>query len=493
MIPFVDKYLNETAMYRVLVHTLGGLSLVAIALSGSGQLPASPLWMAASLLTLVVVCRVSNNLFARLVGAAENHESWLVTALILFLILFPATDAAGIAFLTFASVAAMGSKYLITRHNRHFLNPAAVGAVAVGLIGYGAAWWVATAPMLPFVAIAAYLVVKKVRRGELFLIYVATVVLARIIFWLSLGAWPFAVPVMLWETLSSWPVLFFAAFMLTEPLTLPADRGWQRIEAFAVGVFSVIPFHIGPLASTPELALLMGNVLSACVMPKRLLRLTLAEKTEVAPGLWDFAFTPDVPARFEPGQYFEWTLPHANPDSRGNRRTFTVASSPAEPHVHLGVRIPAQKASSFKTALGGLSVGDHLAGSNVLGDFILPKDTDVPLAWIAGGIGVTPFRSMAQDMVDTRTTRNVVMFYACKTDADFAYRDVFTRAEPHGLRPIYLTDLLSADRITSDVPDFASRLWYLSGPPVMVDAYKKLLRSMGVQKKNIRTDYFPGY
>lgn len=483
MIPFVDNYLNGTAMYRVMVHALGGLSVVAIALAAFGRMPASPLWMAASLLVIATVCRVSNLLFARLVGAAENHESSIITAFLLFLVLFPASSVRDLGFLAFASVAAMGSKYVIVRHNRHLLNPAAFGAFAVGLLGYGAAWWVTTSMMLPFLAVAAYLVVKKTRRAELFFLYVATVVLARF-------AFP---PSTVWETLSAWPVVFFGAFMLTEPLTLPTDRGWQRVEAVVVGLLTVIPFQIGTIATSPELALILGNILSAFVSPKRLLRLTLVNKTELAPGLWDFAFASDVPPRFEPGQYLEWTLPHEKPDARGNRRTFTLASAPTEPHVHLGARIPAEGASTFKRSLSALNPGDRLVGSNLLGDFTLPKETNVPLAWIAGGIGVTPFRSMAQDMVDRNVSRDVVMFYACRTDADFAYRDVLERAGTFGLRLVCLTDHLTAERVATDVPDFAARTWYLSGPPTMVDAYKKLLRSMGVAKQKIRTDYFPGY
>ncbi|NBS41757.1 hypothetical protein EBS80_03785 [bacterium] len=404
--------------------------------------------------------------------------------------MFPASRLPDLGFLAFAGIAAMGSKFLITRQNRHLLNPAAIGALVAGLLGYSAAWWVATPVLLPFLLVAAYLVVRKTRRERLFALYVLVVMAARIGF--AYGQGTVDVLGIAWETLASWPAIFLGAFMLTEPLTLPAERQWQSIEAATVGLLSVIPFQIGALASSPELALIVGNVLSACVSPKRLMRLTLVKKTETAPGLWDFAFASDVTPRFEPGQYLEWTLPHAKPDSRGNRRTFTVASSPTEPHVHLGVRIPSEKPSSFKRALSELKPGDRVFGSNLLGEFTMPK-RNVPMAWIAGGIGVTPFRAMAQHIVDRGEQRDVVLYYACRTEADFAYRDVFEGAAPLGLRLVCLTDFLTADRIKNDTPDYASRLWYLSGPPMMVDSYKKLLRSIGVSKKMIRTDYFPGY
>lgn len=504
MIALVDRYLNNATMYRVFVHVLAVISGMAVALSGLGLLPFSFWWLCASFVVIVAACAASNAAFARLVGAAANVESWLITALLLFLILFPARSWNDLWFLAFAAVAAIGSKYVLTRHNRHVFNPAALGAFVVGLLGYGSAWWVASPVMLPFVAVGAFLALRKVRRWPLFGVYAVAVLIGRLAF--ALGDGTVDLVGLAWDTAASWPIVFFGAFMLTEPLTLPADRDWQWTEAAAVGLLSVIPFQFGWVTSTPELALLAGNALSAAVSPKRLLRLTLAKKTELAPGLWDFAFSADVRPRFEAGQYLEWTLPHEKPDARGNRRTFTVASSPSESLVHLGARVPAQNPSSYKRALAALSVGDVVFGSNVLGDFTLPAASNVPIAWIAGGIGVTPFRSMAQDMVETQTHRDVVLFYACNSPADFAYEESFHLAAPYGVRLARVATgkdtpadwggycgLITADMVRKEAPNYASRLWYLSGPPMMVNAYRTLLASMGVPKRQIRTDYFPGY
>src|SRR6202040_4040466 len=111
------------------------------------------------------------------------------------------------------------------------------------------------------------------------------------------------------------------------------------------------PFiHFGRLYLTPELALLVGNVFSYLASPKAKYLLRLKARTQLAPDIYELRFTSDRRLRFRPGQYLEWTLGHSRPDSRGNRRYFTIASSEDEREVRIGVKChPA--ASSFKRSL----------------------------------------------------------------------------------------------------------------------------------------------
>lgn len=486
MLSFVDKRLNNVTMYRLILYVLGAMSLVGVALDPS---------RIGSLACLLLVGYGANKLFARVMGAAENAESSAVTSLILFLILFPAETVADYSFLIFAAVLAMASKYLVTWHRRHLFNPAAFAALVVGALGWGAGWWVGSAYMLPIVLVGGVLVARKTRRLPVSFVFALAAFASLYVSARWFGSDVSAAAV-LREGFLSWPIVFFATIMLTEPLTLPASRTWQYAEAALVGLLFAVPYQIGPFHSSPELALLIGNLFALADGVKRTYRLRLVEKTEIAPGVFDFAFASDMPMRFSPGQYLEWTLPHAHSDQRGNRRTFTVASSPSEPHVHLGVRIPEQP-STFKRALAGMRPGDVMAGSNLGGEFVLPNDPAKKLAFVAGGIGVTPFRSMARYFLDRGTRVDAVLFYACKTPADFAYADLFDRAATVGLRAVYLATerdgFLTEDKIKKDAPDFLERRFYLSGPSAMVESYRRLLRGMGVSAADIRTDYFPGY
>ena len=102
--------------------------------------------------------------------------------------------------------------------------------------------------------------------------------------------------------------------MLTEPLTAPPTRDLKRIYAVLTGFLFIPQIHVLQLYSTPELALIVGNVFSYLVSPKRRVVLTLKKKTKLAPDILDFVFAPSRRLAFVPGQYIECTLEHPHPD-----------------------------------------------------------------------------------------------------------------------------------------------------------------------------------
>jgi len=147
--------------------------------------------------------------------------------------------------------------------------------------------------------------------------------------------------------------LFFLAFvMLTEPQTSPTITNRQRWYGMLAGLLFPPQVHLGTIYSTPELVLVISNVFSYVISPKIKLLPQLVQRVSLAPGIVDFIFSAPRPLAFEPGQYMEWTLPHSNTDSRGDRRYFTLASSPTEDNIRLGVKFY-ENGSSFKKAMAG--------------------------------------------------------------------------------------------------------------------------------------------
>lgn len=501
IVDYIDDILNSITMYRLVLYGLAIIATMASLLSFAGLLPYSPAEMAASLFVLVAICWSLNTALAGILKAHTSVESSLITALILFLILEPSIDPKTLIVTALVGAVAVTPKYFFGTW-RHVFNPAAIALVSLGVLGQtGAIWWVGSQALLPVVAVVGVLVVRKLRRFQMFGLFVGTVLAVMAVTAFLAGD---SIPRVVIEAFVSWPLIFFGAIMLTEPATAPPTHRWQLVYAVIIGVFFSLQFHVGSLYASPELALVIGNVFSYAVGTKRRILLQWKKTTQLAPNLYEFLFTPSLPIRAAAGQYTEWTLTHSGVDNRGTRRYFTLASAPGEKDVRLAVRVNPDMASSYKRALLQLSDGAVIAAGKIQGDFVLPRDTKIKLGWIAGGIGVTPFRSMAQEMVLSDASRDIVLLYASARPDNFVYDDVWSKLKSLRLYKI-LTDTKAAKAWQGEVgfidepmlkrlaPDYLERRWYLSGPDAMVTGYKRMLRQAGVPLRNIVTDYFSGY
>jgi ferredoxin-NADP reductase len=146
-----------------------------------------------------------------------------------------------------------------------------------------------------------------------------------------------------------------------------------------------------------------------------------------SPSFQTFYFTPESPLSFIPGQFIELSIPHNNPDNRGSKRWFTIATSPTNSHIGITTRI-VQDASSFKQSLQALKPGEKVDITMPMGDFVLPKDMNAPLIFVAGGIGVTPFRSMAEWIAHHDEERDIHLIHAISTEDDIVFQKTFADA-----------------------------------------------------------------
>lgn len=491
----VDNLINSITMYRLVQWGLRVLAFVAVTLTFLNLLPFSPWWTLISIAVTVITCMATNFLFARVFKAPANVESAAITGLILFFIFSPPHVPSDLLTLVIASSIAMASKYLFAIKHRHLFNPAAFGAVIMSFVAYSgyvasASWWVGSTVMLPFVLILGIVILHKIRKFTLFSVFALTASLAIISFGLYSGAHLDEITTLL---LTSWPIIFFGSIMLIEPETTPPTKKLQILYGFLVGTLFASPFHLGPIYFTPELALVIGNVFSFLVGPRKRLTLTLTKLNHLTSNIYEFIFTPNEKLSFAPGQYAELTFPHLKPDSRGVRRFFTISSSPTEAFLSFTMRIDKDTGSSFKKALLTLPINGQITLSNLAGDFTLPKDTHKKLLFIAGGIGVTPFRSMVKKLIDTNTPHDITLILAAASTDDLVFLDLFKKAESLGVKVISVTKRLALEDIKNLVPDFSTRTVYLSGPNVMVNSYKEIFKALKVPSQQIVIDFFPGY
>jgi ferredoxin-NADP reductase/Na+-translocating ferredoxin:NAD+ oxidoreductase RnfD subunit len=499
-----DDALDGVTMYRLVLYVLIGFLGCAVLLAALSLLPFSPVALLTSVAVLVMVSWGANTLLAWAFDAPTNVESAYITALILALMLDPPRSLADVTFLGWAAILAMGSKYLLAFRRQHIFNPAALAAVVTAwALREPASWWVGAPGMVPVVLVGGLLVVRKVRQEDMVLCFLAAALVTLCgVTWLAHAA----LSRELRQLVLASPLLFVAAVMLTEPLTAPPTRATRRIYGLLVGFLIVPQIHLAQIYSTPELALAFGNLYAFAVGPKQRVTLLLRRQNRLSPSVIDFAFSPSRRVAFAPGQYLECTLAHPHADSRGLRRYFTIASSPTEPAIHLGVRF-SERSSSFKRALRALDRKTPFMGAQIGGDFTLPADPSRKLAFIAGGIGITPYRSMLKYLIDTKQRRDIVVLYATRTTEEIVYREILGEAQARlGTKVHFLlsdaaavpanwTGLrghLSEGMVERTIPDFRERLFYLSGPPGMVRVHKQVLERAGVRRSHIKTDFFPG-
>ena len=505
MLFYIDNFLNRITMYRLMRYCLAFLWTLGLIFSFFHLLPFDYKDLIFSFAVLFAVCLAADKILSTIFHAPVNIDSTYITAFILSLVAGPARSVNEYGLLALVSLLAIASKYLLVVNKKHVFNPAAFGiAVAAYLAGFYASWWVGDPLMLPFVVACGLLIIRKLQRTDLvlsfFIVFLLVSLDIQALNWQS--SW-----LAIKNTFAYSSIPFFAFIMLTEPATTPPTRIRRIIYGSLTGLLLAPFIHIGSFYFSPELALLAGNLLSFAISPRYKLLLVLKEKRLIAQNTYEFIFTPERMIPFKPGQYLEWTLPHGKQDSRGSRRYFTIASSPTEPTASLGIKFY-EGSSSFKQALTALEPGGRVIGSQLSGEFILPENRDKKLIFIAGGIGITPFRSMIKYLIDTNEKRDVVLFYANKTYQDVAYRAIFEQAHKAlGITTVYtLSDtngvpaafqyepgMVTPELIKKYAPDFKERTYYISGPRAMILSFKENLQKMGIPRSHIKTDFFPGY
>ncbi|HLN19145.1 MAG TPA: RnfABCDGE type electron transport complex subunit D [Patescibacteria group bacterium] len=503
---FIDNFLNRITMYRLVLYYLAALYFLAIIFAFFHFLPYSPLAMIFHLAFLLAVSWMTNEIFARYFKEPVNVESSYITAYILALIITPLSPQQGISyliFLLFAAIWSIASKFLVAVKGKHIFNPAALSVFLTAiLVNLSASWWVGNAYLVIPVFLGGYLIVRKIRRWDMIISFFLFSFLAIFIPGILKGT---AILAILTKALFYSPLFFFAFIMLTEPLTTPS-RKWGRIFYGAlVGILFSPAIHFGSFYTTPEIALLLGNFFSYLISPKQKLILQLERIDLIGDDLFELVFSHRGKFKFRPGQYLEWTMAHNHPDRSGTRRYFTIASAPTEQEIRIGIKYNQGK-SSYKRALLSMKKGDKIFASQLAGDFTLPKSRNKKLVFIAGGIGITPFRSMVKYIIDKNERRDIVLFYSCKLPEEITYKNIFDSAQNSGVKTVYtLTDKqapeipwcyrgrLDARIIEKEVPDYSERIFFISGPNTMVEAYKKMLHELGINSSQIKTDYFPGF
>lgn len=235
----------------------------------------------------------------------------------------------------------------------------------------------------------------------------------------------------------------------------------------------------------------------------RLFTPELIKKEKVSRDAYSFYFARPESFDFSPGQYIKMTLDIKNPDERGVSHFFSIASSPTEKeHLMVTTRIIQ---SSFKKTLAKINIGDIVQMNGPFGGFIL-DETYNPAVFLTGGIGITPFRSMAFYAHDTNLNIEITLLASFSTLQDLVFYEELKQISVENFKFIPTithpeqiedwtgeTGRIDDAMIKKYVEDPMLPTYYIAGPKSMVDAMENLVLSMGVPAGQIKKENFPGY
>jgi len=184
-------------------------------------------------------------------------------------------------------------------------------------------------------------------------------------------------------------------------------------------------------------------------------------------------------------------------------RTFSIASAPHEPQLTIATRM---RDSAFKRKLRSAEPGLEVEIDGPAGVMVLHEDVARPAVFLAGGIGITPFISMARDAAQRRLPHLIVLFYANRRPQDGAYLDelrALERRNPSYRMVATLSDppagwkgetgFIDKAMLARHLADPLKPVYYFAGPPAMAMAMQSMLGELGVAEADMRSEEFYGY
>ncbi|MFZ0413518.1 MAG: FAD-dependent oxidoreductase [Candidatus Acidiferrales bacterium] len=233
----------------------------------------------------------------------------------------------------------------------------------------------------------------------------------------------------------------------------------------------------------------------------------LKHRKEIANGTMAFLLEKPEGFDFKPGQAMEVKL--NNPpetDAEGNARAFSIASAPFEKHVMFATRM---RDTAMKRSLKAIPIGTEFEVDGPWGDLKLHTRTERPAVLIAGGIGITPFRSMVLDATIRKSPHKIWLFYSNRRPEDTAFMEDLERAEkenPNFKLIATMTEMekstrpwhgrkgvLTKEVLQETIGDLSAPIFYQAGPPGMLHAMRDVLLAAGVNEDDIRAEEFAGY
>jgi ferredoxin-NADP reductase len=236
-------------------------------------------------------------------------------------------------------------------------------------------------------------------------------------------------------------------------------------------------------------------------------KVTLQANKTLCAGTSAFYFAKPAGFEFEAGQFVNFTLlgpGHTDQDT--NTRTLSIASAPHERNLMVAMRL---RTTAFKRTLNSLPLNTELLLQGPYGSLTLSQKGTRSAVLLAGGIGITPFRSLIWNATESLSRRRIFLFYSVRVPEEAAFLEELREMEQYNLRYKFIctvtqpekarmpwqgeTGRISIEMLSKWIPDLRIPIYYLAGPSGMVTGVRQMLINSGISEDDIRAEEFAGY
>ncbi len=237
-------------------------------------------------------------------------------------------------------------------------------------------------------------------------------------------------------------------------------------------------------------------------MPPKVYRVKLQHKQTVAHETVVFKFEKPIGYKHKAGQFIVLRiLDLESTDEKETRHFFTLSSAPYEKHLAVTTRI---RGTQLKQKLSSYKLGREVEITEAMGSFVLDKLESL-VVFLAGGIGITPFRSIALQEAFEKSPRNIILFYSSPSLKEMSYLEELKKVgeinQNFKLIPIITRDEnwkgekdhVSLEMIKKYVPNPSDAIFYSAGPPQMVEILKNMLLRSNIPQEHVKVEEFEGY